>query len=89
MSSKQHVIPADVRKQILERVKQGDKSIPEIAQEHGVDNTTIYKWLSKGATAQPTWTEFNKLKREIQALLELVGRLTWEKTVAEKKEAGI
>lgn len=81
-------VPRDVKKQILERVKQEGASIPDIASEHGLSPRTIYHWLGKGATAQPTWVEYNKLKRDNQALLEIIGRLTFERSVAEKKEVG-
>jgi len=83
--AKIHIVSADVKRQILDRVKEGGKSISEIADEHGVSNRTIYGWLSKGATAAPTWIEVNKLKRENSALKELIGKLTYDMTVAQKK----
>ena len=83
--AKVNIVSADVKRQILDRVKEGGKSIAEIAQEHGVSNRTIYGWLSKGATASPTWIEVNKLKRENSALKELIGKLTYDMTVAQKK----
>lgn len=69
----------------MDRVKEGGKSISEIAQEHGISNRTIYGWLSKGATAAPSWIDVNKLKRENSALKELIGKLTYDMTVAQKK----
>ena len=84
MTKLSKVIPADVKAQILDRVKEG-VSISQIAAEHGVSNRTIYGWLSKGATAQPNWLELNKLKRENQALKELIGHITYEKSMAQKK----
>jgi transposase-like protein len=79
------VISADVKAQILDRVKEGIP-IAQLAQEHGISNRTIYGWLSKGATSsQPSWVEYNKLKRENQALKELIGHITYEKTMAQKK----
>ena len=83
--AKVHTVSADVKRQILDRVKEGGKSISEIAEEHGVSNRTIYGRLSKGATATPTWIEVNKLKRENSALKELIGNLTYNMTVAQKK----
>jgi transposase-like protein len=83
--AKVNIVSADVKRQILDRVKEGSKSIAEIAEEHGVSNRTIYGWLSKGATASPTWIEVNKLKRENSALKELIGKLTYDMTVAQKK----
>jgi transposase-like protein len=83
--AKVNIVSADVKRQILDRVKEGGKSIAEIAEEHGVSNRTIYGWLSEGATASPTWIEVNKLKRENSALKELIGKLTYDMTVAQKK----
>lgn len=84
MSKSTRVISADLKRQILERVKEG-VPISQIAQEHGISNRTIYGWLSKGAVAAPTWIEYNRLKRENKALKELVGVLTYEKSMAQKK----
>lgn len=88
MPSKTHKIPSDLKKQIIDRVKQGEISVSQIAEEHGISVNTIYGWLSKGATAAPSWKEIAKLKKENQALLEIVGRLTVKLTNAEKKETG-
>jgi len=86
-TTKKFKIAPEIKSQILERVKQGDKPIAEIAQEHGVSPHTIYGWLSKGATAPPTWVEINKLKRENQALMALIGEFTMKLSKAEKKGA--
>lgn len=82
---KVNVISVDVKKQIMDRIKEGGVSISQIAEEHGISNRTIYGWLSKGATAAPSWIEVNKLKRENTALKELIGKLTYDMTVAQKK----
>ncbi len=86
-ATKKFKIAPEVKTQILERVKQGEKSIQEIAAEHGISTTTIYGWLSQGAAAPPTWVEINKLKRENQTLISLIGELTMKLSVAEKKGA--
>ena len=86
-ATKKFKIAPEVKQQILERVKQGEKSIQEIAAEHGISTTTIYGWLSKGATAPPTWVEINKLKRENQTLMALIGEFTMKLSKAEKKGA--
>lgn len=83
--SKTNPVAADVKKQILERIKEGGVSITQIAQEHGISNRTIYGWLSKGATSAPSWLELNKLKRENAALKELLGRVMLEIELSKKK----
>lgn len=84
MTKLKHRVPNDIRQQILERVK-GGTPITQVAEEHGVSEKTIYNWLSRGATAPPSWLEVAKLKKENQALKELIGLLTYEKTMAQKK----
>lgn len=85
MSRTNKYISADVKKQILERLRNDGIPVAQLAEEHGISNRTIYGWLSKGATSQPTWLELNKLKRENQALKELIGKITYEMSVAQKK----
>jgi len=89
MSTSKAVIRPEMRQQILDRVKQAEKPIPDIAQEHGISPNVIYGWLSREATALPSTLELTKLKRENQALLELIGKITLELSVAKKKRDGL
>lgn len=86
MSSPIKPIPQEVKKQILERVKRGEGSITQIAGEHGIHTSTIYNWLGKGVKAPPSIAELARLKRENQALLELIGKITVELELAKKKD---
>lgn len=88
MPNKAYKISSDLKKQVLERVKQGETSVPQIASEHGISTKTIYNWLAKGATAPPTWREMTKLKKENKLLHEIIGQLTVKLSSAEKKETG-
>ena len=78
-------VPADVKRQILDRIKQGGVSIAQISQEHGLSDKTVYHWLSKGATSAPSWLELNRLKKENAALKELLGRVMLETELSKKK----
>jgi len=88
MPSKTHKIPSDLKKQIVDRVKQGEIPISQIAEEHGISVNTIYSWLSRGAIAPPTWKELTKLKKENKLLHEIIGKLTVQLSCSEKKEIG-
>lgn len=85
MAKSSHHVPADVKQQILDRIKEGGVSIAQIAEEHGISNRTIYGWLSKGATATPSWLELNRIKKENAALKELLGRIMLETELSKKK----
>ena len=79
------VVSADVKQQILERIKNDGVPVMQIAQEHGISDKTVYGWLGKGLKGQPTWAEVTKLKQENQALKELLGKLLYERERAQKK----
>lgn len=80
-----HKISIEVKKQIIQRVKQEGAKVSEIAAEHGINPKTIYRWLAKGVEAPPGILELARLKRENKSLLELVGHLTLELAKAQKK----
>ncbi len=87
MPKKNHAVPADVKQEILEKIKSSGLTVLKAAEDYGVSTKTIYNWLSRSATAPPTIRELVKLKKENKALLELVGKLTVQLTVSEKKDA--
>lgn len=81
-------IPAvsqEVKDQILKRIKEDGIPVAQIAQEHGLKPHSVYQWISRGVTAPPSILEIAKLKRENQALKELIGELTLEMSLAKKK----
>jgi len=87
MAKSKHIIRPELKKQILDRIKQEGITVSRAAEEHGVNPRTIYGWLGKGITAPPSVLELAKLKRENQALKEILGQITFELSLAKKKEA--
>ena len=85
MSKGKFVVSADIKQQILDRIKNEGTPIAQLASEHGLSSRTIYGWLSKGVKGQPTWMELAKLKKENRALKELLGRVTYEQEMSQKK----
>lgn len=81
----QHRITLDVKEQIINRVKHGGVPIKQIAEEHGITDSAIYKWLGKGIEGAST-LELAKLKRENDELLKLVGLMTLKLSEAQKKK---
>lgn len=57
----------------------------QLAEEHGISSQTIYGWLGKGVTAPPSVLEVSRLKRENQTLMEIIGRLTVQLSLMEKR----
>lgn len=86
MSKPKYPVAPDVKKQILERVKEGIP-VKQLAEEHGLKPQVIYAWLAKGATAPPTFLELGRLRQENRQLRELLGELTLTLSVEKKKHA--
>lgn len=80
-----HRVSKDVKDQILRRIKEEGVSVSKAAEEHGVSTKSIYQWLTKGASGNPTWHEVARLKKDNKALLELVGEITMKLSHAQKK----
>lgn len=70
-------IAKEIKQQILDKAKQGS-SVPALAKEYNVSTKTIYGWLSKQTISKPSIGSFNRLKRERDDLLKLVGELNLE-----------
>lgn len=85
MNKKAHCIAADVKADILRRVKEEGTPVAQAAKEHGVHEATIYGWMTKGATGAPSFSEFARIQRQNKELLELVGELTLRLSASQKK----
>lgn len=85
MPKGQPSVSKEVKDQILKRIKQEGVPVSQAASEHGLKPRTIYQWLARGVTGPPSVLELAKLKRENQALKELIGQITLEMTMAKKK----
>ena len=84
MNKKHHRIAADVKADILRRVKEEGIPVAQAAKEHGISEGTIYGWMVKGATGAPSWAEFSRLQKQNRELLELVGEITLKLSMAQK-----
>ena len=84
MSSPHNKISIDLRNQILERVKTSGKSIAEISYEHGIGKTTIYEWLRESTGEVPA-RDLIKLQKENGELKQIIGELTVQLGIAQKK----
>lgn len=79
------LVSQEVRDQILKRIREEGVSVAQAAEEHGIKPRVIYQWISKGVTAPPSILEIARLRRENQALKEVIGELTLEMSLAKKK----
>jgi transposase-like protein len=78
-------VSKEVKDQILKRIRDDGIPVAQAAQEHGVSTKSIYNWLGRGVTSGPSILEMSRLRRENQALKELLGQITLEMSLAKKK----
>lgn len=67
-------VPKEIRAEILAKIKSGGKA-SEVANQYGVSPKTVYGWLGGEARSHVSFLAYQKLKRERDGLLALVGEL--------------
>jgi transposase-like protein len=83
---KKHKISPEVKEQIINRIKNEGITVIQASKDHGVNENTIYTWISKKVEGQPTLTEVLKLKKENDELKRLVGDITLKLSETQKKK---
>ena len=84
MSGFRPPIKLEIKENILSKVKEG-LSVSDASRQFGVATKTIYGWLTKKATGEPSTLELARLKKENQELYALVGRITAQLERSKKK----
>ena len=74
----------EVKAEVLSKIRGGQK-IVDVARLHGINDMTIRTWVERDTDegAGPL-LEISRLKRENEALLRLVGQLTYESDTHKK-----
>jgi len=78
-------ISKEIKERIISKIKNEGIPVSQLAEEYSINRKTIYGWLSRSANQTVSILETNKLKRENQQLLEVVGKLTFELEKTKKK----
>ena len=73
-------IAQDIKDQIISRIKNNGEPVSKLAVEYSVSAKTIYGWLRKKSDSSVSFLEYARLKRENKLLLEIVGKLTLERS---------
>ncbi len=83
---KKHRIAPEVKEQIINRIKNDGVTVATAAKDHGVSEATIYGWIGNKAKGVPSILAYNKLKRENEELLRLLGVVTLKLSGSQKKK---
>ena len=75
---------AEVRAEIVEKIRGGSR-VSEVAREYGMKESTIRTWIERDTLSPKGETlEISRLNRENEALLRMVGQLSFEADLAKK-----
>ena len=75
-----------VKEEVLGKIRSGRK-VGEVAREHGITEMTVRNWLERDTAAGASEIlETSRLRRENEALLRLVGQLTYESEQQKKNQ---
>lgn len=79
--------PKEIREEVLKKVRGGQK-VSEVSKVHGINEMTVRNWLERDTESGASQIlEMSRLRRENEALLRLVGHLTYE-SESQKKNRG-
>jgi hypothetical protein len=74
------------KEEIILRIKEKGEKVPDLCKEYGVWSKTIYTLLKKQVNQPNVVLELAKIKRERDALLQIVGELVLENKKNLKKK---
>jgi transposase len=83
--SKRKRYSREQKEEILLKVRNGS-SLTDVGSEYGISPSTISGWLGRSAEGKRgDELEIGRLKRENEALLKIIGRMTYEEEFKKKK----
>lgn len=78
--------PQAVKEEVVGKIRSGRK-VADVSKEHGINEMTVRNWLSRDTAAgSREILETSRLRRENEALLRLVGQLTYESNMQKKNQ---
>lgn len=78
-------VPKEIREEILNKVKAGQKVV-ELAKQYGISNRTIYGWLSRMVSPPVSLMEYNRIKRENEELKRIIGMIALDLEQEKKRK---
>lgn len=85
MGKQGYKVSKETKEEIIKRIKDDGVSVSQAAEDHGVSVASIYTWLGGTARSSVSVLEHNKLKKENEALKQLIGDITLQLSQQQKK----
>ena len=74
----------EVKEEVVRKIRDGQK-VSEVAKAHGINEMTVRTWLERDTRSTAAETlEISRLRRENEALLRILGQLTYRAELREK-----
>ena len=78
MAQNSNYVSEEKKLEIIRLVREEGRKAAEVAREYGVTTKSIYNWLSRGVSKDNSALEIARLKRELEMVYGLLGKLTAE-----------
>jgi transposase-like protein len=76
----------EIREEVFKKLRGGQK-VSEASKSHGINELTIRSWLERDTDSPASETlEISRLRRENEALLKIIGQLTYRAEIREKNQ---
>lgn len=85
MAKKGFKIAAEIKAEIINKIKHDGVSVAEAARQYGVSDKCIYNWLGTKASNTVSVLEHNRLKKENEQLKHLIGDITLKLSTEQKR----
>ena len=85
MAKKGFKIAAEIKAEIINKIKHDGVSVAEAAKQYGISDKCIYNWLGTKASNTISVLEYNRLKKENEQLKQLIGDITLKLSTEQKR----
>ena len=85
MANQGYRISAEIKEEIIKKIKHEGLSVMDAATQYGISDKTIYNWLGTKARGTVSILEHNKVKKENEQLNQIIGDLTIKMSMDAKK----
>lgn len=85
MAKQGYRISAEIKEEIIKKIKHEGLSVMDVAKQYGISDKTIYNWLGTKARGTVSILEHNKVKKENEQLKQIIGDLTIKMSIDAKK----
>lgn len=72
------LISTETKQQIIKEIRDDGNRVVDVAATHGVSTKAIYRWLRDGVGGDSSALEIARLKRELDAVYGILGKVTAE-----------